>query len=71
LSCRLVIAARLLRSLGVDFGPPLINLGIIFISVCLLLFGGRSLLQTYPVVDVPMEIDAARVKAARNGSNKT
>jgi hypothetical protein len=27
--------------------------------------------QTYPVVDVPMEIDAARVNAARNGSNKT
>jgi hypothetical protein len=27
--------------------------------------------QTYLVVDVPMEIDAARVNAARNGSNKT
>jgi hypothetical protein len=27
--------------------------------------------QTYPVVNVPMEIDAARVNAARNGSNKT
>jgi hypothetical protein len=28
-------------------------------------------IQTYPVVDVPMEIDAARVNAAHNGSNKT
>jgi hypothetical protein len=27
-------------------------------------------IQTYPVVDVPMEIDAARVNAACNGSNK-
>jgi hypothetical protein len=27
--------------------------------------------QTYPVVDVPMKIDAARVNAARNSSNKT
>jgi hypothetical protein len=27
--------------------------------------------QAYPVVDVPMEINAARVNAARNGSNKT
>jgi hypothetical protein len=28
-------------------------------------------IQTYPVVDVPMEIDAVCVNAARNGSNKT
>jgi hypothetical protein len=28
-------------------------------------------IQTYPVVNVPMEIDAAHVNAARNGSNKT
>jgi hypothetical protein len=27
--------------------------------------------QMYPVVDIPMEIDAARVNAARNNSNKT